>query len=155
MDAELAADPDRLEAMGDREVIGHCRVRAAALDPAAVVARRRLAESERCVTVRPAPDSMVWLTALLPVADGIAAYAALSRATDSARCDGEPRSRGQVMADALVAAVTTACADQLGRAADTPATAINLVMTDRTLFGTADDPRGSGGLRCRWRPECR
>ncbi len=136
VDAELAADPDRLEAMGDRELIGFCRTRAAQLDPAAVVARRRRAESERCVTIRPAPDAMVWLTALLPVAPGVAAYAALSRVADTARAAGGPRSRGQLMADALVAA--------LGHASDqppaSPATAINLVMTDRTLFGTADDP---------------
>ena len=76
IDAELAGDPDRLAATGDRELIGHCRARAAALDPASVVARRRKAEADRTVTVRPAPDCMVYLTGLLPVAEGVAAYAA-------------------------------------------------------------------------------
>ena len=136
IDGELAADTARLEAMGDREVIGACRSRAAALAPASVAARRRYAESERCVTLRPAPDSMVWLTALLPVAHGVAAYAALSRVADTARAGGVPRSRGQVMADALLAALATAT----DRPAPSPAIALNVVMTDRTLFGTADDP---------------
>lgn len=136
IDAELAADPARLEGMGDREVIGHCRERAATLDPAAVVARRRYAESERRVTIRPAPDCMVWLTALLPVAEGVASYAALARATDSARATGDPRSRGQVMADTLAATLVDAGPEER----PTADTAINLVMTDRALFGTADDP---------------
>ncbi|WP_432479587.1 HNH endonuclease [Nocardioides sp. GXQ0305] len=137
IDAELAADPGRLEAMGDREVVGFCRSRAAALDPAAAVARRRKAESERCVTIRPAPDCMVYLTGLLPVSEGVAAYATLVRAADSARVAGDPRTRGQVMADTLVTAVRGASgpAERQG-----PAATINVVMTDRTLFGTADDP---------------
>ncbi len=136
IDAELAADPDRLEAMGDRQLIGYCRQRAATLDPAAVVARRRYAEAERCVTIRPAPDCMVWLTALLPVGQGVASYAVLARAADTARASGDPRSRGQVMADACAAALAGAGPEER----PTPGTAINLVMTDRTLFGTADDP---------------
>ncbi|EFD74774.1 conserved hypothetical protein [Mycobacterium tuberculosis GM 1503] len=46
---------------------------------------------------------MTYLTALLPVAQGVSVYAALTRAADT-RCDG--RSRGQVMADTLVERVT-------------------------------------------------
>ena len=136
IDADLSADPARIEAMGDREIIGHCRARAAALDPAAVVARRRRAESERRVTIRPAPDCMTYLTALLPVAQGVAAYAALTRAADTARAEADPRSKGQVMADTL--ADTVIGCDPCQQTS--PATAVNLVMTDRTLFGTGDDP---------------
>ena len=44
------------------------------------------------VTIRPAPDTMTYLTALLPVAQGVSVYAALRREADT-RCDG--RSRGQ------------------------------------------------------------
>ena len=36
------------------------------------------AENERRVTIRPAPDTMCYLTALLPVAQGVATYAALT-----------------------------------------------------------------------------
>lgn len=49
---------------------------------------------------------MARLTALLPVAQGIAAYAALSRAADTAIGTGDPRGRGQLMADTLVERVT-------------------------------------------------
>jgi hypothetical protein len=98
------------------------------------VARRRHAESERRVTLRPAPDSMAWLTALLPVKDGVAAYAALTSQADAARADGNPRSRGQVMADALVAGILVGDGSRPG----TPV-ALGVVMTDGALFGGADD----------------
>lgn len=84
---------------------------AARLDPASVVERRRRAEAERRVTLRPAPDTMTYLTALMPVADGVAVYAALTRAADSARSAGDERTRGQVMADGLRDAVLRSVAD--------------------------------------------
>lgn len=136
IDAELAGDPERIEGWGDRELIGYCRERAAALDVTSVVARRRRAESERCVTVRPAPDTMVYLTALLPVASGVGAYAALRRAADSARAEGDPRGRGQVMADTLAATLLGCDPAQ----APTPAVALDVVLTDQALLGGADDP---------------
>ena len=44
--------------------------------------------------------------ALLPVAQGVATYAALSQAADAARAEGDPRSRGQVLADTVVERVS-------------------------------------------------
>jgi hypothetical protein len=68
---------------------------------------------------------------LLPVAQGVAAYAALKRAADTT-VDG--RSRGQVMADTLLERVT-------GRAAAIPTPiAVNLVLTDEALLGGTDAP---------------
>jgi hypothetical protein len=49
------------------------------LDPEQAVRRHRKAVADRCVTLRPAPDTMTYLTALLPAVDGVAAYAALTR----------------------------------------------------------------------------
>ena len=73
-----------------------------------------------------APDTMTYLTALLPVAQGVSVYAALRREAD---LRGDGRSRGQVMADTLVERVT-------GRAAEIPTPiAVNLVLTDETLLG--------------------
>lgn len=135
IDRELASGDCPMEGMGDREVLAHCRERAAALDPAAVVARRRRAESERRVTIRPAPDTMVHLSALLPVAQGVAAFAALSRAADTARALGDPRGRGQVMADALVAGLVGCQPER----PTSPATTITVVLTGRSLLGDADD----------------
>ena len=61
-------------------------------DPEAAVRRARKAAAERRVTCRPAPDTMAYLTALLPVADAVAAYAALSKDADLHR-GGDPRTR--------------------------------------------------------------
>ncbi len=103
LDRELCADPARLSGWGDKRI-------AAELDVAAVVDRSRKAAQDRCVTIRPAPDTMTYVTALLPVAQGVAVYAALKREADTT-FDG--RSAGQVMADTLVERVT-------GRAATEP-----------------------------------
>jgi hypothetical protein len=153
VDEEVAEDPERLERMGDRELAHACQRAAYALDPESYVIRRRRAEADRNVTLRPAPDAMAWLTALVPVKDGVAVYAALTREADSARALRDPRSKGQVMADSLVDAVLTRAADQ--RDAQTrwespvPAAAeptrrggvsIGLVMTDAALFGDSDEP---------------
>ncbi|CCK65259.1 Conserved protein of unknown function [Mycobacterium canettii CIPT 140070017] len=131
LDAELCGDPGDLEGMGDARVVAAARAIAYRLDPQAVVDRAANAENDRTVTIRPAPDTMTYLTALLPVAQGVSVYAALTRAADT-RCDG--RSRGQVMADTLVERVT-------GRDAAVPTPiAVNLVMSDETLLGAANTP---------------
>jgi hypothetical protein len=101
LDAELCADPASLNGMGDARVAAAAKAVAYRLDPHAVVERAAKAENERTVTIRPAPDTMTYLTALLPVAQGVSVYAALRREAD-VRCDG--RSRGQAMADTLVEA---------------------------------------------------
>ena len=56
--------------------------------------------------MRPAPDTMCWLSALLPVEDGVRAYAALSRHANAVRAVGDERSRGQIMADTAVERLT-------------------------------------------------
>jgi hypothetical protein len=111
-------------------------VAAARIDPASVVARRRHAEADRRVTLRPAPDTMTWLTALVPVKAGVAAYAALTEAADTARASGDPRSKGQVMVDALVGRVLGGDTTGPGH----PQVSLHLVMTDLDLFGSADEP---------------
>lgn len=126
VDETIASDPEALEGMGVRQLQLAVASETARIDPASVVARRRKAEADRHVSLRPAPDTMVWLTALLPVKDGVALYAALSRAADEARATGDPRTRGQVMCDALV-----------GRSHDP--VSLGLVMTDAALLGGADD----------------
>ena len=104
VDAELAG---KLSGLGDKGV-GHAAARIAQrLDPASIVARNRKAIGERRVSIRPAPDTMTYLTALLPVAQGIAAWAALSKFADCAKATGDPRGRGQLMADHLVISLTT------------------------------------------------
>lgn len=134
VDETLAADPATFEQLGIKELGDKLRALAAELDPAAVVKRRRRAEADRHVTLRPAPDTMCWLTALLPVKEGVAAYATLTRAADTARADGDTRSKGQVMADTLVAATLS------GPGTSTPTVELSLVMDDASLLGDADTP---------------
>lgn len=78
LDAELCGDPGDLEGMGDARVVAAARAIAYRLDPQAVVDRAANAENDRTVTIRPAPDTMTYLTALLPVAQGVSVYAALT-----------------------------------------------------------------------------
>jgi hypothetical protein len=131
LDAELCGDPAGLDGMGDARVAAAAKRIAYRLDPNAVVDRAAKAQNERTVTIRPAPDTMSYVTALLPVAQGVSVYAALRREADI-HADG--RSRGQVMADTLVERVT-------GRDAAVPAPiAVNLVLSDETLFGGNSEP---------------
>jgi Domain of unknown function (DUF222) len=136
LDAELCSDRSGLEGMGDARLAAAAKAIAYRLDPHAVVDRAAKAETERTVSIRPAPDTMTYLTALLPVAQGVAVYAALRRAADTC-ADG--RSRGQVMADALVERVT-------GRSAAVPTPiAVNLVLSDETLMGGSSAPAEISG----------
>ena len=170
IDVELAG-PDGIEAletMSDREVVAAVQRIAYRLDARAVADRARRAQAQRRVTLRPAPDTMSYLTGLLPVAQGVACLAVLTRAADTARASGDERSRGQVMADTLVAALgafadtgdrarplTWADADSSGSTAgrEPPAAAaapdpvqpaatvsLQVVMTDRALLAGDDEP---------------
>jgi hypothetical protein len=103
VDAELA---DRLPTLSPAQVRGQAAAAACRLDPAAVVKRNAKAVNERRVSVRPAPDCMTYLTALLPVKDGVACFAALVNAAKAAHATGDPRGKGQVMADTLVDRLT-------------------------------------------------
>ncbi len=103
-------------------------------DPAAAVARAGRAREDRRVWVRPAPDTMTVLTALLPCEQGVAAYAALRRHADTLTSAGDERSRDQIMADTLVQRLT-------GQASpDAVSAEIGLVMTDTTLLADDDTP---------------
>ncbi|MCH9710211.1 MAG: HNH endonuclease [Actinomycetia bacterium] len=131
LDARLCAETSRLRGWGDQRVVAEAKKIACELDVAAVVDRSAKAAADRCVTIRPAPDTMTYVSALLPVAAGVAVFAALKRAADTTF---DERSRGQIMADTLVEHVT-------GRPAQAPVSvALNLVMADTTLFGADHAP---------------
>lgn len=136
LDAEMCGDPAGLTGLGDRRIAAQAKAIAYRLDPHAVVDRAARAANERTVTVRPAPDCMTYLTALLPVAQGVSVYAALKRAADTC-ADG--RSRGQVMADTLLERVTG-----LPASVATPI-AVQLVLSDETLLGGSPAPATLSG----------
>ncbi|WP_420113371.1 DUF222 domain-containing protein [Pseudactinotalea sp.] len=166
IDAEVAGDPERAELLGERGIQAAAARAACRRDPASVVERRRRAEAERHVSLRPAPDTMTHLTALLPVAEGVAIYAALTRAADAGRSAGAPATRGQLMADTLRDAVLThrpagqapqpvADSDAEGSSdmrtgesrplSGAPAgtgVVLNLIMTEQQLFGSDETSEG-------------
>jgi uncharacterized protein DUF222 len=136
IDTQLCADPTLLDGWGDRRLTAEIQQIAYQLDPAGVTKRRANAESQRRVTSRPAPDTMARVSALLPVSQGVAVYAALCKAADAAIAAGDGRTRGQLMADILVERVT-------GQATATGVPVeIHLVMSECTLLGGGKDSDG-------------
>ncbi len=134
-DEETCADPTALDGVGTRELVGRIRRLVAELDPAAVAARARKAQGDRNVTVRPAPDTMTYLTALVPVAQGVAAYAALRKAAEAGRAAGDPRSLGQLMSDLLVARITGVADIGTPEAAPAVPVTVDVVISDESLAG--------------------
>ncbi len=131
VDAELAG---RVVGASDRQVAAQARAAAYHIDPLAVVNARAKEEADRRVSVRPAPEAMSILTAYLPMAQGIAAWAALDRHARAMRAAGDDRSLGQIGADTLVERLT-------GQAsAEAVNVEVGLVMTDRALLGLDDVP---------------
>ncbi|WP_435769934.1 DUF222 domain-containing protein [Nocardioides sp. SYSU DS0651] len=106
VDEELFADPAVLAGEGARRLLTRVRRMVAELDPAAVARRARRAEADRHVSIRPAPDTMTYVTGLLPVAQGVAVIAALTKEAAAMRAAGDPRSKGQLMSDLMVARIT-------------------------------------------------
>ncbi|WP_157360927.1 HNH endonuclease signature motif containing protein [Arthrobacter sp. EPSL27] len=133
VDEELAADTGTFDGAGDRAIIAAARAAAYRRDPRTVTQRAAHAATERTVTLRPAPDTMCYLTALLPASAGVAVYAALTRYADTARAAGDPRTRGQLKADALVERTT-------GTRGGITGIEIQLIMTDRTLLKGDPEP---------------
>ncbi|MCC3271160.1 HNH endonuclease [Arthrobacter zhangbolii] len=147
VDEEAAGDPRVLEGLGDRQIIARARSAAYRLDPQSAVRRAAKAASERFVSCRPAPDTMTYLTGLLPVAQGVGVYAALSREADRLRAAGDARGRGQIMADTLVERITGE-ADANGMKVE-----VQLVMSDRTLLAGDSEPAivpGYGPVPAQW-----
>ncbi|MGO4382960.1 HNH endonuclease [Specibacter sp. RAF43] len=160
VDAAIAGHPDELEMLGNKRLATAVKALAYQMEPAAFVKRQEKAASERCVTLRPAADGMTYLSALLPLKHGVRVLKSLTAVAGSARSAGDRRTRGQVMADALVHRLTrhglcppgadarTTVTSSAGAAVDLDlctavgesGIALDLIMTDRALFDGAADP---------------
>ncbi len=127
VDARVAP---RLPHLGDLALERAVRALAQELDAAGAVDRARSVRADRRVTLRPAPDTMTYLSAHLPVEQGVAAFAALDAAARGAAARGDARTRGQLLADTLVERLTGQVR------ADAVPLEVALVMTDRALVGT-------------------
>ncbi|HEX5993511.1 MAG TPA: DUF222 domain-containing protein [Jiangellales bacterium] len=131
VDTRLA---EALPGLSPRRAEATARRAAIEADPLAAVERAGKAREDRRVGIRPAPDTMAIVTALLPCEQGVATYAALHRQADALIATGDGRSRGQIMADTLVERVT-------GQAtAEAVSAEIGLIMTDTALFSGDDAP---------------
>jgi hypothetical protein len=137
VDRRVAGDPEKLEQMGDRELGNAARRLAYEVDAEAWVARRRIAEAGRRVSLRPAPDVMTRLSAELPVAQGVAVFKTLGEKADSIRAAGDPRSRCQLMADTLVARLLGT--EQGSQQPTTLPVTVHVVVADDVLFGTREE----------------
>lgn len=115
------------------------RALAAELDPESAVRRSAKAEADRRVSIRPSPDTMAYVTGLLPVAQGVAVWASLKAGARAEKAAGDERSESQLMADLFVRRLTgqdTASAVPVE---------IQLVMTPDSLVGASDRPARIGG----------
>ncbi len=124
----------QLAGAGDRRIGDLARSIAYRLDPGAAMRRNRKAEADRRVTLRPAPDGMSNLGALLPVAQGVGCLAALLKEAKALMLRGDPRTRSQIMADLVHQRLTGA------RTAGVPDVEIQLVMNERTLLRGSHEP---------------
>ena len=121
-----------------RRVEAAARALAAELDPEAAVKRAAKATRDRRVTIRPAPDTMAYVTGLLPVAQGVAAWANLRNSARAIKSAGDQRSESQIMADLFVERLT-------GQATATAVPVeIQLVMTPDSLLGRSEQPARIG-----------
>ncbi len=129
VDREVAP---RLEQWGDRQAEAEVKRLAYRLDPQGYVDRSAGRAKDRRVTVRPAPETMSYLTGYLPVAQGVAVFASLKAAAEAHKAQGDERSRDQIMADLLVQRVT-------GQAeAELVPVEVSVVMTDQALFNAGE-----------------
>ncbi|MFS3129149.1 HNH endonuclease [Nocardioides sp. Bht2] len=135
VDEELCADAAVLSGLGNRALTAKVRRVAVEVDPAAVVERARRAEADRHATVRPAPDTMGYLTFLMPVAQAVAGYAAVRKAAISARTSGDPRSLGQLICDIALARLTGVADTGTPEEAPAVPVVLNLTMPEATLAG--------------------
>ncbi|ACV79688.1 HNH endonuclease [Nakamurella multipartita] len=126
-----------LPGWGDARTEREVRAWVHRLDAQGAAARAAKAAVDRRVSIRPAPDCMAYVTALLPMAQGVAVFGALHRAALAGAVDpGERRSKGQIMADELVRRVLTPGAGQ----PEVPGIELHVVMTDRALLDGDNEP---------------
>ncbi len=135
VDQEIAP---QLADSGDRRIADLARRIGYRLDPGAALRRHQKAESERRVSIRPAPDTMSSVTALLPVVQGVAVYASLRRRAETLRSQGDSRTISQIMADTFYQRLT-------GQASAVGDVEIQLVMSERTLLRGGHEPAHLAG----------
>jgi hypothetical protein len=112
LDATARGEVDRkitsagIEQMGPRSAAACARKHAYEADPQGYVQRGRTERKNRRVSLRPAPDTMSFLSGYLPAEQGVACLKSLRDHTDAVKAAGDRRCRDQIMADTLVERIT-------------------------------------------------
>lgn len=132
VDAEIAG---RLDGLGNARLSALVRSIAYRLEPRAATERAQRAAGERRVSIRPAPDTMAYLTLLLPLPAAVSCYGSLRAAAD-AHPGGDGRSPAQRMADTAVARLTGAGASADGPPSESSGAASHAVS--RTASGGSE-----------------
>ena len=148
VDEELAPDTGTLDGAGDRAIIAAARAAAYRRDPRSVTQRAAHAATDGTSASAPPPTPCATSPPCSP-SPGVAVQAALTRAADTLRTTGYPRTRGQAMADTLVERTT-------GTPGGITGIEIQLVMTDRTLLQADAEPArlpGYGTVPADWARE--
>ncbi|GAA1870989.1 HNH endonuclease [Brevibacterium marinum] len=127
---------DRLAEVGVGRLGNEVRALAQQADQKSAVEHLERRTEERAVSVRPAPDNMAYLTALLPMPRAVAVYANLKKSAAALVGTGQSgqRTQSQVMADLLVERTTGQ------ETAEAVPTEIHLVMNDDSLVGQGEAP---------------
>lgn len=125
VDGELSG---RLTGLSTKQIRDTVNALVYELDPQVFVRRARRAAEDAYVSMRPAPDVMCVISAMLPAAQGVAVYAALKSHAEGLRASGDPRNQGKIMADTLYATLTGLDPVTL------PDIELHLLMTDATLM---------------------
>jgi hypothetical protein len=133
-----------INGMGEKQADACANKHAYQADRHAWIRRGTIERANRRISLRPAPDTMSYLTGFLPNEQGVACYAALKQATDAAVAVGDARSRDQIMADTLVQRLTGQTT------AEDVNVEVHLVMRAETLLDPDDntpaDLRGHGPI---------
>lgn len=124
----------RLATMTPRQIERAARALTLSIDASAVVRRRARARADRHVSIRPQPDTMASVTALVPAEQGVATWATLRRDAETIKAARDGRGLGQIMADLFVERLTGQ-----SRADDVPVE-IQLVLTPDSLLGLENTP---------------
>lgn len=111
------------------------------VDKRGFLERAQTATEDRHVSIRPVSDGMVRLSALLPLAEGVAAWASLDKAAAAGKASGASLTRAQLRADEFSRRLTGVDPTTCGVPVE-----VGLVMTDRSLFDDGDQSARVPGL---------
>jgi hypothetical protein len=137
LDAELAEEAAELL---PGQVRSAAEARLAAADPTAAARRAELARADKRVWFQPQPDAVARIGATLPAEQALACWHALDDYARGRRADGDQRTIDEIMSDTFVERITGAI-----RAERSYEVELQLVMTDRSLFGQAEAPADLSG----------